>query len=78
MGGPRRTVLEPGAQGSVNECGRWLTSTARSGGTLIGMVHQESICDYGPQGQTNKSMAIAVSSDEGLTWTDIGDRHHRQ
>ena len=72
MGGPRRAVLEPGAPGSVNECGRWLTSTTRSGGTLIGMVHQESICDYGPQGQTDKSMAIAVSSDEGLTWTDMG------
>ncbi len=73
MGGPRRAVLEAGAPGSVNECGRWLTATAQAGRTLIGMVHQESICDYGPQGQTDKSMAIASSNDDGLSWTDLGN-----
>src|SRR5690606_27799756 len=35
-------------------------------------VHQESICNYGPGGQTHKSMAIATSVDDGLTWTDLG------
>jgi hypothetical protein len=73
MGGPRRPVLEAGVPGSVNECGRWLTATSWAGDTLIGMVHQESICDYGPQGQTDKSMAIALSSDNGVTWTDLGN-----
>ncbi|WIY54031.1 hypothetical protein O9Z70_05750 [Devosia sp. YIM 151766] len=72
MDNPRRAVLEAGIAGSKNECGRWLTSAMRSGGAVLGLVHQESICDYGPQGQTDKSMAIATSSDDGLTWTDLG------
>lgn len=72
MGGPRRSVLVEGEPGSLAECGRWLTSTIRSGASLLGMVHQERICDYGPDGQTDKSMAIAVSEDDGLHWTDLG------
>jgi hypothetical protein len=72
MGGARRPVLEAGPAGSVNECGRWLTSLVRTDERLLGLVHQESICDYGPGGQTDKSMAIAVSSDDGLSWTDLG------
>lgn len=70
MGGPRRAVLEPGQAGSVNECGSWLTSTARVDGALLGLVHQERACDYG-QGRTNKSMAISTSADDGLTWSDL-------
>lgn len=72
MGGPRREVLQAGEPGEESECGRWLTSVARSGEELLGLVHQESICDYGPMGQTDKTMAIAISSDDGLTWTDLG------
>lgn len=72
MGGQRREVLQAGEPGSVNECGRWLTSLTRSGDEVIGFVHQESICDYGPQGQTDKTMAIAISGDNGLTWTELG------
>jgi hypothetical protein len=72
MEGERRAVLDPGPAGEANECGRWLTSTVRAGETLIGMVHQESICNYGPGGQTDKTMAIATSLDDGLTWTDLG------
>src|SRR5690606_17389590 len=72
MDGPRQAVLEAGGPGSINECGRWLTSVARSGDELLGFVHQERICDYGPQGHTDKSMAIASSRDDGLTWTDLG------
>lgn len=71
MGGPRRAVLQPGAPGSINDCGRWLTSTARAADTLIGFVHQERACDYNV-GRTDKSMAIATSRDDGLTWTDLG------
>src|SRR5690606_12000140 len=64
-------VLQGGAPGSINDCGRWLTSLVRSDHTLIGMVHQERDCDY-DQGRTEKSMAIASSSDDGLSWTDMG------
>ena len=72
LSGPRRAVMDAGPPGSLNECGRWLTSVARAGDRVLGMVHQESICKYGPGGQTHKSMAIATSSDDGLTWTDLG------
>ncbi|MCR6672915.1 hypothetical protein [Devosia ginsengisoli] len=71
MGGQRRDVLQAGGPGSVNDCGRWLTSLTRSEGSILGFVHQERDCDY-DQGRTEKSMAIARSADEGLTWTDLG------
>jgi hypothetical protein len=71
MGGPRRAVLQAGEAGSVNDCGRWLTSTTRSGDKVLGLVHQERACDYN-QGKTEKSMAIASSLDDGLTWNDLG------
>lgn len=70
MGGQRRVVLEGGAPGSINDCGTWLTSTMRSGGTVLGLVHQERDCDY-EAGRTDKSMAIATSSDDGLSWTGL-------
>lgn len=69
--GPRRAVLEAGAAGSINDCGRWLTSVSRAGDHLLGFVHQEADCDY-DEGRTGKSMAIASSTDDGLTWTDLG------
>ena len=72
MGGQRHAVLEPPALDNPEVCGRWLTSATRSGDTVIGFVHQEAICDYGPGGQTDKSMAIATSADDGQTWTDLG------
>lgn len=71
MGGPRRVVLEPGPPGSPAECGRWLNGVVRAGGRLYGLVHLESACDY-DKGETHKAMAIAVSDDDGLTWTDLG------
>lgn len=69
MAGPRRAVLEPGAPGSLSDCGRWLTSILRMGDRVLGLVHQEGNCDYN-EGRTHKSMAIATSSDDGLTWTE--------
>jgi hypothetical protein len=71
MGGQRQAVLQASAPGSIADCGRWLTSTTRSDGRILGLVHQERACDY-EQGQTDKSMAIATSMDDGLTWTDLG------
>ena len=71
LGGERRKVLKKGAPGSVNDCGSWLTTALRIGDDVIGFVHQERSCDY-KQGRTEKSMAIARSTDEGLSWTDLG------
>ncbi len=71
MGGERREVLSPGAPGSQSDCGRWLTTALRAGDSVIGFVHQERNCDYNA-GHTDKSMAIATSSDGGLTWSDLG------
>lgn len=71
MAGPRRPVLQAGPAGSANDCGRWLTSTMQSGDKVLGLLHQEAACDY-DQGRTDKSMAIASSRDDGLTWTDLG------
>lgn len=71
MSGERRAILTAGAPGSLAECGRWLTSVTRTGASLLGFVHQERACDY-DKGQTDKSMAIARSVDDGLTWTDLG------
>lgn len=69
--GQRTPVLEAGAPGSINDCGRWLTSLARVDGALLGLVHQEADCDYN-EGRTSKSLAIASSTDDGLNWTDLG------
>jgi hypothetical protein len=71
LDGPRREVIQGGAPGSINDCGSWLTSTMRDGDLVLGFVHQEHACDYN-QGRTYKSMAIASSADEGLTWNDLG------
>lgn len=71
MGGDRRPVMEADVSGSLAECGRWLTSVARTATGLFGMVHQERACQY-DKGETDKSMAVATSTDDGLSWTDLG------
>jgi hypothetical protein len=68
MSGPRRPVIEKGAAGSLGECGRWLTSLKRLDNEVLGFVHEERACDY-QHGQTDKSMALALSRDDGLSWT---------
>jgi hypothetical protein len=71
MGAERRRVLRKGPKGSASDCGRWLNAAMRADGLTYGFVHQEHGCDY-RAGQTDKSMGLAVSADEGLTWTDLG------
>lgn len=71
MGGARRAVLKPGPKGSPGDCGRWITSVIPSGTTLYALIHNEQSCNYA-KNQTYKSMSIGQSSDEGLTWTDLG------
>ncbi len=70
LDGERQAVLFPGQPGSINDCGSWLTSVSRQDDKVVGFVHQEQACDY-DQGQTGKSMAIATSTDNGLSWTDL-------
>lgn len=67
MGGPAKTVLKPGAAGSASSCGAWIQHVDLAGKTLVGWVHAETACDYA-KGQTHASMALATSSDYGLTW----------
>jgi hypothetical protein len=71
MGGPRRAVIGPGPKGSISDCGNWLTGTVQKEGKLYGFLHNEQACDY-RENQTRKSMSIATSVDEGLTWTILG------
>ncbi|WP_116138103.1 hypothetical protein [Trinickia diaoshuihuensis] len=71
MGGPGRIVLTPGAPGSYSACGQWLNHAERIGATVLGFVHTETACDYAA-GQTHKSMALATSTDDGLTWRSLG------
>lgn len=71
MGGTRIPVMRPGPTGSVDECGRWITGVARAGSEAFALVHEERACDY-DSGQTDKSVALAVSQDEGLTWLNQG------
>jgi hypothetical protein len=71
LGGERRRVLAPGPAGSAGECGRWLNGVERLGGRVFGFVHDERLCDY-DKGQTDKSMELVSSADEGLSWRDEG------
>lgn len=71
MGGAQYTVMRPGKPGAYDACGRWLNGAERSGDIVLGFVHAETACDYAI-GQTHKSMAAAVSHDNGLSWQDLG------
>lgn len=71
MGGPARVVLKPGPPGSYDSCGQWLNHAERIGAVTIGFIHDETACDY-PAGQTHKSMSLATSADDGLTWHGLG------
>ena len=70
--GARTEVRSPGTASSYDGCGNWLNATFASGKLLYGFFHSERACDYGKGGQTHKSMAIAVSTDQGLTWRSLG------
>jgi hypothetical protein len=71
MGGHARIVLQPGKPGTDDSCGQWLNHAERSGAIILGFIHDETACNY-PAGQTHKSMALASSSDYGLTWHSLG------
>lgn len=71
LGGRGKAVLTPGPPGTPSECGNWLTTVLPSAGKLYGLIHNEQHCDY-RHGETYKSMSIARSADEGLTWDMLG------
>jgi hypothetical protein len=71
MGWPRTLVLSHGPQGSYDFCGRWMNSTDNVGSWVNGFIHAETDCNYSA-GQTHKSMAFAVSGDQGLSWVVEG------
>lgn len=71
MGAPGRVVLRPGPPGSYDSCGQWLGHAERIGTMILGFVHAETACNYAA-GQTHKSMALATSHDDGLTWHSLG------
>lgn len=71
MAGTARPVLAPGDAATFNACGQWLNHAERVGEITYGFVHSETACNY-PAGQTWKSMSVAVSRDEGLSWTTLG------
>lgn len=71
MGGPERVVLRPGKPGAIDSCGQWIQRVELTGDTLLAFVHDETACNYAA-GQTHKSMSLAVSTDYGLTWNDLG------
>lgn len=71
MSGPARVVLRAGPQGSYDSCGRWLNHAERKGAVVLGFIHDETACNYAA-GQTHKSMSLATSSDDGLTWRELG------
>jgi len=70
LGGPSQVVLEPGPPGSLSDCGRWITTVMQGLGGLVGLVHEETRCND-PHG-SYKSMAIAESANDGLTWNFLG------
>ncbi len=71
MSGPERTVLRAGPAGSYDSCGQWLNHAERAGAKVLGFIHDETACDYAI-GQTHKSMSLAASNDDGLTWNSLG------
>jgi hypothetical protein len=53
------------------DCGNWMFNTQKVGVNLISLVHHEDNCNYNIS-QTNKSMGIYASTDNGVTWSSWG------
>jgi hypothetical protein len=69
MSGPLRKVLGRAAPGRYGESGKWINHVERSGNMLFGWVHNET---GDAPGQGLKSMSLATSRDDGLSWQDTG------
>jgi len=69
MGGTARPVLPPGPKGAYGESGEWINHAERSGERLLAWVHDET---GDRPGQGLKSMSLASSTDNGLSWRRLG------
>jgi hypothetical protein len=69
MSGNAVAVLGKAARGIYGESGKWINHVERSGNILLGWVHDET---GDAPGQGLKSMSLATSKDEGLSWSDLG------
>lgn len=69
MSGTPRPALGPGKPGSYGASGKWINSVQRYENELLGWVHNET---GDAAGQGLKSMSLAISKDEGLSWNDMG------
>jgi hypothetical protein len=69
MAGTARPVMPPGPRGQYGESGQWILHVERSGKTVLGWVHDET---GDKPGQGLKSMSLAVSEDDGLSWRRLG------
>jgi hypothetical protein len=69
MGGTAVPVLSPGPRGQYGDSGEWINHVERSGWTLLAWVHDET--GDGPN-QGLKSMSLAVSDNDGLSWRRLG------
>ncbi len=69
MAGTPKQVLVKAARGKYGESGKWINHVERSGNSVLGWVHNET---GDAPGQGLKSMSLAISKDDGLSWNDIG------
>jgi hypothetical protein len=69
MSGAAVPVLRPAPQGAYGESGEWINHVERARNTLLAWVHDET---GDRPGQGLKSMSLAVSKDDGLTWQRLG------
>jgi hypothetical protein len=69
MGGTAVPVLPPGPRGKYGESGEWINHVERSGKTLLAWVHDET---GDRPGMGLKSMSLAVSDNDGLSWRRLG------
>lgn len=53
----------------LDHCGAWLNTVIEVDGLLMGFYHEEWRCDYARNSYTNKSVAVAISEDGGMSWT---------
>lgn len=69
MGGRAVPVLTPGPRGAYGESGEWINHVERAGNTLLAWVHDET---GDRPGMGLKSMSLATSTNDGLTWQRVG------
>jgi hypothetical protein len=69
MSGKAVPVLPPAPRGSYGESGEWINHIESAGNVLLAWVHDET---GDRPGQGLKSMSIASSKDDGLSWQRLG------